>query len=196
MRYLIAIYILWTVSMLAKAEDLGPDTYVAEGAVMLFWNACVKFYPDRTAFDSWVNGNSFDVVPEDMVAGLVREPGGKAYSVNNNGVRYLLVVQAKDLCSVFVREVNLDLAAKAFRKWHEALETKGWVKFDEVRIADASRGALRTTEYTYTLAGNEVMSVVVSEAHTNADFFQLAMSASIAQGANHPLQTQRPGVKR
>jgi len=192
MRSALAGLILLSTTPHASAAEFSADKYVADGAAMLFWNACVKFYPDTKEFEKWIDGNSFDELTDAQASGLIRERGGKAYSVNNNGVRYLLVAEPSNLCTVFVKEVDLDLAREAFNAWLGVLKDKGWVDFD-VRKDSAEVGTnLRTTSYEYSLAGKPVMNISVSEALVEGGFFQLAMSASVQRGANHSLQGRRP----
>lgn len=167
-----------------SAEDFNPDKYVAEGAVMLFWNACVKFYPKEDEFNNWIDKNDFDVVPSSMAGSFARGPESRVYSVNNNGVRYLLVAEPSGLCSVFVKDVNQDFASQAFSRWQNAIKEKGWVHFDNVATQTKQKGQLTTTHYKYTSSGQEVMTVVVSKAQPGLGSFQLAMSASFEPGVN------------
>ncbi|WP_156768934.1 NMCC_0638 family (lipo)protein [Kangiella sediminilitoris] len=167
-----------------SAEDFNPNKYVAEGAVMLFWNACVKFYPKEDKFNNWIDKNDFDVVPNSMAGSFARGPDSRVYSVNNSGVRYLLVAEPSGLCSVFVKDVNQDFASQAFSRWQNAFKEKGWVHFDNVETQTKEKGQLTTTHYQYTSSGQEVMTVVVSKAQPGLGSFQLAMSASYEPGVN------------
>lgn len=169
----------------ASAEGFNPDQYVAEGAVKLFWNACVKFYPEQEAFNHWIEQNDFDAVPNSMVKPFIRGPESRVYSVNNQGVRYLLVAEPSGLCTVFVKEVNHALADQAFARWQETLKDRGWVAFDQVDTHTEEDGALTTTDYAYTLSGRPVMMLVVSKTESRQGNFQLAMSASVESVVNH-----------
>lgn len=192
MHLILASLILWATATQAAAEELDVEKYIADGAVMLFWNACVKFYPDPKKFEEWIGSNSFDVVPKEQVGRPIREKGGKIYSVNNNGVRYLLAVEPENRCTVFVKEVNLKFAGQAFDMWQEGLKTKDWVKFDSMTTDKKASDSLRTTSYEYALHGRPVLNIVVSEAITRSGFFQLAMSATMQRRANHSLQPDSP----
>jgi hypothetical protein len=196
MRSVWASLIFFLAASQATAEEFSAEKYIADGAAMLFWNACVKFYPNPKGFEEWISGNLFDEVPEAQAGGFIRERGGRAYSVNNNGVRYLLVVEPSNLCSVFVKEVNLDLARQAFDAWLGVLKTKGWVEFDSMKHDTRANKTLRTTSYEYSLAGERVMIIGVSEALVEGGSYQLAMSASVQRGANHSLQARRPDEPR
>lgn len=184
MRFVLIIILLYAVVTRVSAEDFNPEKHVAEGAVMLFWNACVKFYPNRTLFNNWTKKNGFDLVPNSKAKSFARGPESIVYSVNNNGVRYLLVSEPNGLCSVFVKEVNHDFANRAFSRWQSSIKNKGWVDYDKVEAQTRENGVLDTTSYIYTRSGEKVMAVVVSKAPPNLGSFQLAMSASIEPRVN------------
>lgn len=177
----------------ATAQELSPEQYIADGAVRVFYAGCLGHYPDQAAFDDWVASNHFDPIPAEHAQGLIREPGGKAYSVNNNGVRYALVAEASNLCTVFVKEVNLEYARAALAKARKRLVEKGLEESSAVNKKKLDKGQLTTTEYQYKeKSGDVVWRLVISESTSTEGFFQLAMSATGKQRANNRFQPTVP----
>lgn len=162
----------------ATAETFDPEKFIADTAVNLFDAGCLQYYPDQQKFDAWVERNQFELIPPEQAARFVREPGGKAYSVNNNGIRYTLVAEPGNLCTVFVKKVDLDKAGQALtelRKRLVATELSESVSTNEKRFPQAT---VTITEYKYEVKGKWIMTLVVSGSDSSAGFFQLAMSAS------------------
>lgn len=188
-RNLYAVVLFCLATPLAAAEATDAERYVAEGAVMLFGAGCVKYYPDANEFKKWINKNTFDTLPESDAKGLLNEPGGTAYSVNNNGVRYLLVAQTTNLCTVYAKEANLTLANEAIDQLREKIRSKGWNEIVTRNEKSLEKGHIVTTAYDYYAAGQREMTIVVSESTSQAGFFQLAMSATTRQRANNALKS-------
>jgi hypothetical protein len=193
MRYLIAtIAFLSLFPPLVSAEEFDAEKYIADGAVMLFGAGCLKYYPNQSEFEAWVRRNKFDVIPSHYTSGLVQEAGGIAYSVNNNGVRYALVAEPGNLCTVFVKEVNLGKASEALTNLRHGLSTDSVIEDVSSKEKEHSMGVVRTTEYTYSKEGKWIMTLVVSESTSNQGFFQLAMSAKTQLRANNQVNKDSP----
>ena len=186
-RNLLAL-ILCLAPLICAAQEQDAEKYIAEGAVMLFGAGCIKYYPDAKAFETWIKQNTFDTLSEPDAKGLLMEPGGVAYSVNNNGVRYLLVAQATNLCTVYVKEANLTYTREAISRIREKLRSKGWIEKATSNDKALEKGLVVTTAYDYYLDGQREMTVVVTESESKLGFFQLAMSAASLQRANHALK--------
>lgn len=170
-----------------SAQTLTPEQHAAEGAVRLFYAGCIVYYPDRLAFDDWVAGNRYEPFPPEKLQQLVRKPGGKAWSVNNNGVRYALVAEASDLCSVFVKEVTLEYTRGPLAKARKRLVANGLTESSKVTEKKVGKGSVKTTEYQYKdKAGKSIWTLVVSESPSAEGGYQLVMSAT---GKQRPPQT-------
>ena len=174
----LTLLLLYSLIPSAHARDFDAEKFIADGAVLLFATGCVKYYSDPQQFSAWIEKNTFDPIPAEHVSGLVREKGGKAWSVNNNGVRYVLAAEPGNLCTVFVKEVNLGKAEASFSEMRKGLAVPGveeHIKKDEQEL---DIGTVTTTQYTYSSQGKSVLRLVVTEASSEQGFFQLAMSAS------------------
>lgn len=170
-----------------NAEEFDAEKFIADGAVMLFGAGCLKYYPDQSGFEVWVNKNALEAIPREYTAGLVQESGGVAYSVNNHGVRYALVAEPGNLCTVFVKEVNLAKAREAFSKLRSGFVTLGITEDVSTEEKKLSRGVVKTTDYSYSKNGKWVMTLVVTESTSNEGFFQLAMSAKSQPRASNQI---------
>ena len=188
MKLRLLALLLCIVPLVISAQELDAEKYIAEGAVILFGAGCIKYYPDERGFETWIKQNTFDTLSESDAKGLLKEPGGTAYSVNNNGVRYLLVAQATNLCTVYVKEVNLTYSREALSRIREKLRSKGWTETVTSNDKVSDKGLFVTTAYDYYLDSQREMTVVVSESESKLGFFQLAMSATSRQRANHALK--------
>lgn len=184
MKFIAVIVLLLSLATRATAEDFDAEKFIADGAVMLFGAGCLKYYPDQAGFDAWVERNKFEVIPREYASGLVQEPGGVAYSVNNNGVRYALVVEPGNLCTVFVKEVNLAKANEALSKLRSGIRTPEVAENVTSKEKNLSKGAVETTNYTYSKDGKWLLTLVVSESTSSQGSFQLAMSAKSQLRAN------------
>lgn len=196
MKQRLSALLLFFVPIVCNAQEIDAERYVADGAVMLFGAGCIKFYPDGKAFESWIKQNTFDALTESDAKGLLQEPGGIAYSVNNNGVRYLLVAQAKNLCTVYVKEANLIYTREALSRLREKIKTKGWSETVTTNDKELEKGLVVTTAYDYYFNGQREMTIVVSESESTQGFFQLAMSATSRQRANNALKSGRGDAVR
>jgi hypothetical protein len=192
-KKIILIFTL-TISIPSLAQDIDPEKYVAEGAVQLFGAACLKFYPDPVLFEKWVSSNKFDVIPSQYTKGLVRETGGVAYSINNNGVRYALVAEPSNLCTVFVKEINLLHANVAISQLRSGLSSALTEKVS-VSTKKLEKGSVKTTSLEYSKEGRgKIMTIIVSESNSVTAGFQLAMSAASQLRANKTMQPTPKGA--
>lgn len=178
MRNLAPALVLFLALGSAKADEpLDPGKFIAYGAVALFAEGCLEYYPKPNAFETWVTRNKFERVPAERAGSLIKGFGGSAYSVNNHGVRYLLVVEAGNLCTVFVKEVNLPKAKEALAGIRKGFVESGMTERSSTKEEASEKGVLRTTHYEYSASGKWIMTLVVSESTSKQGFFQLAMSA-------------------
>jgi len=193
MRYLTAIIVLLLLlPPLISAEEFDAEKFIADGAVMLFGAGCLKYYPTQSEFEAWIGRNKFDVISSEYTSGLVQEPGGVAYSVNNNGVRYALVAELGNLCTVFVKEVNLGKANEALINLRHGLVKDGVTENISSKEKKLSKGVVKTTEYTYFKDNKWLLTLVVSESTSSQGFFQLAMSAKTQLRANNQVNKDAP----
>lgn len=190
-KKLVLIFIL-TISTASWAQDIDPERLVAEGAVKLFGAACLKFYPDPAMFEEWVTTNKFDVIPSQYTKGLIREAGGVAYSINSDGVRYALVVEPSNLCTIYVKEVNLLHASAALSELRSGFRS---ALTEKVTVSDKTlaKGTVKTTSLEYSKEGRGmIMTILVSESDSTTAGFQLAMSAATQLRANKISQQVLP----
>ena len=167
------------------AQDVDSERLIAAGAVKLFGAACLKFYPDPALFEEWITTNKFDVIPSQYTKGLIREAGGVAYSINNNGVRYALVVEPSNLCTLYVKEVNLLHANAALSELRSGFRS---ALTEKVTVSDKTleKGTVKTTSLEYSKEGRGmIMTILVSESNSTTAGFQLAMSAATLLRANN-----------
>jgi len=172
------LVLLCSVLPAAHARDFDPEKFIADGAVLLFATGCVKYYSDPEQFSAWIEKNTFDPIPAKHISGLIKEAGGKAWSVNNNGVRYVLAAEAGNLCTVFVKEVNLGKARASFTEMRKGLAVPGVDERVQRDEQELDLGTVTTTQYTYSSQGKSVLRLVITESNSEKGFFQLAMSAS------------------
>ena len=97
MRYIVLLPFLIFASN-ANSNGLDTEQFVSDGAFILFNSACLHLYPRGEEFDLWVKDNNFIEVPSNQLQGLIGVSGGKGYSVNIMGVKYLLIAQNDNLC--------------------------------------------------------------------------------------------------
>lgn len=175
----IALLVILSVVTTVSAQSLSPEQRNAEGAVRIFYAACIVYYPHPTSFDDWVAGNRFEVVPPEFARAFVREPGAKAYSIHDGDWRYTLVAEPSNLCTIYVKEVNLEYARAPLAKARKRLVETGLRESSTVRTARRDGAVMTTTEYQYKdKAGAIAWTLVVSETTSSAGRYQLAMSAS------------------
>lgn len=192
-KKLILIFTL-AISISSLAQDIDPEKYIAERAIQLFGAACLKFYPDPALFEKWVSSNKFDVIPNQYAKDLVREAGGVAYSINNNGVRYALVAEPSNLCTVYVKEVNLLHANVAISELRSGLSSALTEKVS-VSEKQLAKGSVKTTSLEYSKeGGGKIMTIIVSESSSVTAGFQLAMSATSQLRANKVIQPTPKGA--
>jgi hypothetical protein len=162
------------------------------GAVALFGEGCLKYYPKPSEFETWVARNKFEMIPAEYVGSPIKEFGGKAYSVNNHGVRYLLIAEPSNLCTVFVKEVNLPKANEALANVRKGFGDAGMTESTSATEKNFANGLVKTTEFTYTENGKWIMTLVVSESTSSQGFFQLAMSAQSKLRADNLVNEDAP----
>lgn len=180
MRVLVPVALLaLSVAGAAGAQALGPEQRNAEGAVRIFYAGCVVYYPHPASFDEWVAGNRFEVVPPEFAAAFVREPGARAYSIHDGDWRYTLVAEPGNLCTVYVKEVNLEYVRAPLAKARRRLVETGLTESSTVRQAKRDGAVLKTTEYRFKdKSGKTRWTLEVAETTSSAGRYQLAMSAS------------------
>lgn len=175
----IALLIALSLATAVSAQTLSPDQRNAEGAVRIFYAGCIVYYPHPESFDDWVAGNRFEVVPPDLARTFAREPGAKAYSIHDGDWRYTMVAEPSNLCTVYVKEVNLEYARAPLAKARKRLAETGLRESSTVRKTKRDGAVMTTTEYQYKdKAGATAWTLVVAETTSSAGRFQLAMSAS------------------
>lgn len=193
MRYIASTLVFFLFLGSAGADDSAdPESFIANGAVALFGEGCLEYYPKPREFETWVARNKFEIVPAEYVGGLIKEFGGKAYSVNNHGVRYLLIAEPSNLCTVFVKEVNLQRANETLANLRKGFVSAGMTESTSTTQKNLANGLVRTTEFTYTASGKWIMTLVVSESTSSQGFFQLAMSAHSKLRANNQVNKDPP----
>jgi hypothetical protein len=162
-----------------SAQTLTPEQRNAEGAVRIFYAGCIVYYPHPESFDDWVAGNRFEVVPPEFARTFVQAPGARAFSIHDGDWRYTLVAEPSNLCTVYVKELNLEYTRAPLAKARKRLVETGLRESSTVRTAKRDGVVMTTTEYQYKdKAGAIAWTLIVSETTSSAGRFQLAMSAS------------------
>jgi len=161
-----------------SSKEFDSEMFIADGAVKVFSTACLKYYPDPKQFSQWVINNKFELISDKFSKGLIHETGGKAYSINNGGVRYVLVAEPSNLCTVFVKEANLKKANDSLAKLRSGLKSGNINEISSSNEKQLTEGIVKTTIYDYeTYNGRWIMTIVVSESSSTIGFYQFAMSA-------------------
>jgi len=191
-RILFLLVVMFAPLGIIQAQEWDADKYKTKGGVTLFWEACVHQYPDRENFAAWIKLSGFKEFAPDAAAGIAKEPGGRAWVIDNAGVRYLLVAEESNLCTVYMKSFDLDIFSTSFETGQRSLATNGWIKFDNVSRETRLSGDINFTNYRYTNHGDSVLNITVADVMPGTSFFELGMTATMTRMANKPLQPIAP----
>jgi hypothetical protein len=159
------------------------DRFIAEGAIELFREGCLKYYTRQAGFDVWTRLSKFRVYPDFATQRFIKDPHGKVYSVtynnatNNFSVEYVLAVETDNLCAVFIKDVNPDIVYKSFAKLSRELTEANTILNIESRVEKLADGSLNTTRYTYTENGKWKMTLETREPASSRVFFDFQIRA-------------------
>lgn len=178
----------------APQPEAAPTSTAAE-AVALFGEACLQHYADAGDFARWTSDQTgFTSLPAERVASLTGGRGGRAFAVQVESRRYLLVGERINLCSVYAPRADPESAHRAVAELRAGLTESGQLHETRRREQrDTPDGALDTEHYVYTRAdGARVLNMTVSTTGSNQGLFQFAISASLRN--RRPAQDPAPAA--
>lgn len=159
------------------------DQFVADGAVKLFKTGCLDYYKNQSEFEAWVKVNNFRVIPGFAVSRFLNAPERKAYSIKNkdieNGVEadYVLAVDAKNRCSVFVKDANHHKILKTFAKLRNELTKSNLTSTVSSTTQKLSNGRIKTTEFQYYKNEKWYVTLELVESSSKNTFYNFIMTA-------------------
>jgi hypothetical protein len=192
MRLVALLLLLSLFCTAGQAQEWDPDKFKTRGAVALFWEACVHQYPDRDKFEFWLRTARFKEFTPAAAEGLVNEPGGRAWAIDNIGARYLLVAEASNLCTVYMKAYDPSILTASMETGQRNLAASRWLEFDNVERTTSEKGDLKFTTDQYKNHGEVVLNIIVSEVRPGTSFFELSMTATMKRLANQPQQPTAP----
>lgn len=175
----------------ARDAVFDRDRFIAESAMELFKEGCLRYYASQAEFDAWTHLSKFRVYPELATQRFIQDPQGKVYSVtynnaaNNISVEYVLAVETDNLCAVFIKDVNPDNIYKSFAKLRRELAEADTILNIDSRVEKLADGSLNTTRYTYTENGKWKMTLEAREAASSRVFFDFQLRASTQARADN-----------
>lgn len=171
----------------APADNVSAEELVARNAVRLFFEGCLKIYPDPQRFSRWITQNELPLFPEQAMAPFLEGKPGKVWAVDNKDVQYALAAQDDNRCSVFTKQLDKEHARRQLQPMLDALLKPGVRESTDVKVEQASDGSRVTTTYTYELPeGRWLMTITAITDDTDDGLYQFALSAATSMRIKAP----------
>ena len=179
MKWIAVLVALFSVSAQAQPRS------VAEDALVFFNSVCLEAYPYPDRFQQWVIRQPLRQLPPEVSAGLIKEPEGRAYSVEYGDNVFLVATGADNRCALYVKEVDQDEMRQAFEKLRNTIRGNNIVEQIKSRSQQVPGGEIKFIDYQYSVGKNWMMTLTLTEAWAISGFYQWSVSVKSKLRANN-----------